>query len=320
MKTTYRNVNQTILLSALLLLAMDIGSHAQTLTLNLAYRAMQNDFASGDAFAGTYYSSYPGAFDNTNGVFNVNDVESSPSAQQLVSAQGTSLLNSTISASATSLNVTGQLQATTTCTATSNNGAESGYDWSSYSKVDITFQIDQPFAYSLQAATSQSRNGSRNAADPNATAFVELGHANNFADIAAYGNSVTYHYTAPTTGGTNMGILPAGNYEFHAQVFQSDEVQSDNSGSENYTASFTLNVTTLPQPPAIVALTPNGAGTFLLAWNAPVTGNYRVMSSTNLTDWLEYIPAASRPSGPNTNTVNVIPGSSAGYFRIQYQP
>lgn len=51
-----------------------------------------------------------------------------------------------------------------------------------------------------------------------------------------------------------------------------------------------------------------------------MTGRYRVMSSTNLMDGLEYIPAANQPSGPNTNTVNVIPGSSGGYFRIQYLP
>jgi hypothetical protein len=53
--------------------------------------------------------------------------------------------------------------------------------------------------------------------------------------------------------------------------------------------------------PDIAALTPNGAGTFLLTWSAPQTGNYRVLSSTNLTDWIQSIPAASRPSGPNTN-------------------
>src|SRR5450759_1546750 len=91
MKTTPAH-NERIMLSALLLLAMDIGSHAQTLTLNLAYRAMQNSLTSADSVAGTYYSSYPGAFDNTNGVFNVNDAESSPSVQQLVSAQGTTCL------------------------------------------------------------------------------------------------------------------------------------------------------------------------------------------------------------------------------------
>ena len=141
---------------------------------------MQNSLYSGDAFGGPYWSSFPGAFNNTNGLFNVNDGESTPPAQQLVNAQGTSLLNSTISASATSLSVTGQLQASLAGTGTTVNGAGAAADWSSYSQVDITFTIDQPFSYSLQATTSQNRN----VADQNSTAFVALGHSGLFGGVS----------------------------------------------------------------------------------------------------------------------------------------
>ena len=90
--------------------------------------------------------------------------------------------------------------------------------------------------------------------------------------------------------------------------------------TEHFLATFNLTVTYVPQPPDKVTFTPNGTGAFNLEWNAPQPGNYRVLSSTNLINWVEAIPAATWPYGLNTNTVSSIPGSNRGFFRVEYVP
>jgi hypothetical protein len=127
--------------------------------------------------------------------------------------------------------------------------------------------------------------------------------------------------TAPSASGTSTGVFTNGTYYFIARVHSMTYVDPDHSPmSEHFLVTFNLTVTYVPQPPVIVAFTPNGTGAFNLVWNAPQPGNYRVLSSTNLIDWVETIPAAAWPSGLNTNTVNAIPGLGQGFFRIEYLP
>ena len=142
-------------------------------------------------------------------------------------------------------------------------------------------------------------------------------------EIVAYG-SMTYPggvATAPSASGTNTGVFTAGTYYLIARVHSMTGVDPNNTPmTEHFLATFNLTVTYVPQPPDRVAFTPNGTGAFNLVWNAPQPGNYRVLSSTNLIDWVEAIPAAAWPYGLNTNAVSVIPGANRGFFRLEYMP
>jgi hypothetical protein len=307
-------------LSACLLLAAVNAAQAQ-LTLDIPTRDVYQDFHSDDSHSGNYANTFPGASTNGLGLFSVNQVDSSPGWQTLVSATATCLQNSTISTSATSLSVTGQLQVSGSGSASQNQALESGSaSWLDYSRVQISFTITQPFNYSLQANTTLLTNALALAP----SAFVAFGHASTFLsnpDLALYGSSKIYHFAAPSTGGSNSGVLPAGAYAFRAECGESGGLDPSHSPTaENFAANFTLNVTIVPQPPVIMTLTPAGPGTFLLTWTAPQSGSYRVLSSTNLVDWSEYIAPATKSSGVNTNTVNLLPGSPQGFFRIQYLP
>jgi len=316
MKTTCACIKE-IILPVLLLAAFIPAASAQTISLGATTRDTWNSLASGDSIYGPYFNSYSGDSTNDVGAFHASDTSVTPAGQHFVGAQSSCLQDSLITASATSLSVTGVVQMTASGGASFLDGNPAGEaSWYGYSRVSVSFSIDKQFSYSLQASTLFVTN----LVELAPTAYMVLTRAG-YPDVAVFGNSRQAGYTPGAPAGTSSGILPAGLYGFHAEAIESGGVDPFHSPTaENYFVSFTLTVTYVPQPPGNVALTPNGAGTFLLVWNAPQAGNYRVMSSTNLTDWLEYIPAASRPSGPNTNTVNVIPGSSCGYFRIQYLP
>jgi hypothetical protein len=316
MKTICSYVKESIL-PVLLLAAFIPAACAQTIFQVSPTRDTYNSLASGDSTYGPYFNSYSGAYTNDVGAFYASDTSVTPAGQHFVSAQSSCLQDSLITASATSLSVTGVVQMTASGGASFLDGIPAGEaSWYGYSRVSVSFSIDKPFSYSLQASTLFVTNLTELAP----TAYMVLTRAG-YPDVAAFGNSRQSGYTPGPPSGTSSGILPAGLYGFRAEAIDSSGVDPFHSPTaENYFVSFTLTVTYVPQPPGNVALTPKGAGTFLLIWNAPQAGNYRVMSSTNLTDWTEYIPVASRPSGPNTNTVNVIPGSSRGYFLIQYLP
>src|ERR1039457_2572388 len=160
-------------------------------------------------------------------------------------------------------------------------------------------------------------------------AMVRLDHyggdETSLTDIVAHGSAmqeggVTF-LTAPSASGTSTGVFANGTYYFIARVHSATYVDPFNTPmAEHFLVTFNLTVTYVPQPPDRVAFTPNGTGAFNLVWNAPQPGNYRVLSSTNLIDWVEAIPAAAWPSGLNTNAVSVIPGANRGFFRIEYLP
>jgi hypothetical protein len=320
MKTTCGYVAETIL-PVLLLAALIPSANAQNLTVYSLSRSVYNSLSSGDADGGPYSSTYPGTNTTALGHFSASDTEATPAAQHWVSSVTSTFQDSTISASSISLHVTGLCEVTASTTARAQQGSGGAAAYGVVSEVDILFTIDQPFTYTLRATTSRT-------SEPGyaLSAYVALGHAGFLIpDVAAYGTSYQYgQYTAPSNAGTNSGTLPAGSYELRAYTAQSKQVTPPANSTvvveEDFSASFTLDVTAPPQPPVMVALTPNGVGTFLLAWLAPQAGGYRVMASTNLVEWFEYTPAANQPSGPNTNTVNLIPGSSCGFFRIQYLP
>lgn len=94
----------------------------------------------------------------------------------------------------------------------------------------------------------------------------------------------------------------------------------DGSGWYNNTGSFTVSISSGPTPPGDLSLRSLGSGALQLAWTAPKAGSYKVQSSTNLVNWTDYLAVTNAPSGPVTNTVYFIPGSSAGFFRIEYLP
>jgi hypothetical protein len=315
MKTTCAYVTE-IILPVLLLAAFIPAASAQTIFLYAPSRDTVNNLSSGDSDYGPYFNTYPGASTNNVGAFYASNTSATPAGQHFVGAQCTCLQDSLITASATSLSVTGLVQVTGSGGVSMVDGKSGSASWLAYSRVSVSFNLDKPFSYSLQATTLFVTNLIELAP----TAYLVLTRAG-YPDVAVFGNSRQTGYTPGPPAGTNSGILPAGSYGFRAEAIESGGVDFIHSPTaENYFVSFTLNISPVPQPPVIAALTANGAGTFLLTWNAPQAGNYRVMSSTNLVNWNEYIPSASRPSGANTNSVNVLPGSSCGFFRIQYLP
>ena len=279
-------------------------------------------FTPATRIGGTYQPNFV-AYTNVAGTFNVSDTESTSASFFYVSAGCTASQNSTITATATNLSITGQVEISASGSAVSSQFGVGYASWAGLSEMVSGFTIDRYFTYSLQATTTMLTNATET------VPIAMVGISDNgdpgtsLPDIVAYG-SVTYPggvATAPAASGTNTGVFTAGTYYFIARVHSMTEVDPVNTPmTEHFLVTFNLNVTYVPQPPDRVAFTPNGTGAFNLVWNAPQPGNYRVLSSTNLIDWVEAIPAAAWPYGLNTNTVSTIPGANRGFFRIEYLP
>ncbi len=312
-------------LAALLFTMFVPAGRAQNLTMIYPSQARRVvvPFYADDSHGGSYQPSFF-TFTNVGGLFNVSDTESSPGSFDHVSATCTASHDSIITATSTSLSITGKLEISSSGSAVSSETGSGSASWSDLSEIFIGFTIDQSFAYSLQASTVMNTNST----ETSPIAFVGLDHhgdsPGSLPDIVAYGSEAYPggFTTAPSAAGTSTGVFTAGTYYFIARVHSMTSVDPDHTPmSEHFLVTFNLSVTYLPpQPPLITAFTPGGANQFNLVWNAPQAGNYRVLSSTNLAAWSELIPSAAAPSGLNTNVVNGIPGSGAGFFRIQYLP
>ncbi len=313
------------ILTAFLLTILVPAAGAQTLTLVFPSdaRRILLPFYASDSHGGSYQP-YFAAITNVAGTFDISDTESTPASFFYVSAACTASQNSTITSTATNLSITGQVEISSSGSAVSSESGAGSASWAGLSEMFIGFTIDSYFMYSLQATTTMLTN----ATDTVPMAYVGLDHngdsGSSLPDIVAYGSLTDTGgiiHTAPSASGTNTGVFTAGTYYFIARVHSMTEVDPVNTPmTEHFLVTFNLTVTYVPQPPDRVAFTPNGTGAFNLVWNAPQPGNYRVLSSTNLIDWVEAIPAAAWPYGLNTNTVNAIPGSGQGFFRVEYLP
>jgi hypothetical protein len=317
-----------VLLVELMSLLFVSSAGAQNLTLNFQFpsRRILVPFYATDyhpLFNGSYQDQF---FTSTNvaGTFNIDGTEATPFDFTDVSAACNASQNSTITATATNLSITGQVEISASGSVFSSHDSGGGGSWSGLSELYIGFTIDHPFAYSLQVTTAMNTN----ATETVPIAFAGLAHngdnPSGLPDIVAYG-STTFPgdtATAPSASGTSTGVFTNGTYYFIARVHSSSGVDEVNRPmSEHFLVTFNLSVTYIPpQPPGIVTFAPNGDGTFNLIWTAPQAGNYRVLSSTNLTDWAELVPAASELSGLNTNVVSAVSGSDQGFFRVEYQP
>jgi hypothetical protein len=320
-----------IILAAFLFTIFVPAAGAQNLTLIFPSdaRRVLIPFGASDSHGGGYGDTFV-AITNVAGAFNISGTVSTPGNYDFCSAHCTASQNSTITSTATNLSITGQVEISSAGTVVSITGQPSGNgsgsaDWAGLSEMFIGFTIDRYFTYSLQATTTMNTNVTETVP----MAYVGLDHygddASSLPDIAAYGSRMSTgggtFLTAPSASGTNTGVFTAGTYYFIARVHSASSVDPVNTPmTEHFLVTFNLNVAYVPQPPDRVAFTPNGTGAFNLVWNAPQPGNYRVLSSTNLIDWVEAIPAAAWPYGLNTNTVNDIPGSGQGFFRIEYLP
>ena len=314
-----------IILAAFLFAISVPAADAQTLTLVFPSdaRRVLIPFYASDTHGGAYQP-YFFAITNVAGTFDISDTESTSGSFFYVSAGCTASQNSTITSTATNLSITGQVEITSSGSAVSSQSGTGSASWAGLSEMFIGFTIDRYFTYSLQATTTMITNVTETVP----MAYVGLAHYGDdsfsLPDIAAYGSAMKAggtFLTAPSASGTSTGVFAAGTYYLVARVHSMTGVDSTHSPmSEHFLATFNLTVTYVPQPPDRVAFTPNGTGAFNLGWNAPQPGNYRVLSSTNLIDWVEAIPAAAWPSGLNTNAVNAIPGLGQGFFRIEYLP
>jgi hypothetical protein len=313
------------ILAAFLFALFAPAAGAQNLTMVFPGQARRIliPFYASDSHGGTYQP-YFAAITNVAGVFNISDTESTPADFFYVSAGCTASQNSTITSTATNLSITGQVEISSSGSAVSSQDGSGAASWAGLSEMFIGFTIDRYFTYSLQATTTMNTN----ATETVPMAYVGLDDhgdtGTSLPDIVAYGSAMYAggnFYTAPSASGTNTGVFTAGTYYFIARVHSMSGVDPVNTPmTEHFLVTFNLSVTYVPQPPDRVAFTPNGSGAFNLVWNAPQPGNYRVLSSTNLIDWVEAIPAAAWPYGLNTNAVNVVPGSGQGFFRVEYMP
>ena len=320
-----------IILAAFLFTLFAPAAGAQNLTLIFPSdaRRVLIPFGSSDSHGGSYGDTFV-AITNVAGAFNISGTVSTPGNYDFCGAHCTASQDSTITATATNLSITGQVEISSAGTAVNIEGQPSGNgsgsaSWAGLSEMFIGFTIDRYFTYSLQATTTMNTNSTETVP----IAMVGLDHygdaETSLPDIVVYGSAMQegggIFLTAPSASGTNMGVFTNGTYYFIARVHSASYVDPDHSPmSEHFLVTFNLTVTYVPQPPDRVAFTPNGTGAFNLVWNAPQPGNYRVLSSTNLIDWVEAIPAAAWPSSLNTNAVSAIPGLGQGFFRIEYLP
>jgi hypothetical protein len=323
MKTkVFRLIFLKIIFPVFLILLSIPATDAQTLTLNSQFldRRVLNQFYASDSHGGTYQP-YFVAITNVDGAFNFSDTESTPVNFYYVSSSSTASQNSTIASTATNLSITGVEEISTSGSAVADMNGEGAGSWSDLSEMVIGFTIDHPFTYSLQVTTTMNTNSVESA--PIAVAGID-NHGDveaSLPDIVAYG-SMAYpggSVATPSASGTSTGFLTNGTYYFIARVHSESFVNPDYTpAAEEFKVTFNLNVMYVPQAPVITAFKPNGLSTFNLIWNAPQSGNYRVLSSSNLITWSELIPAAAKPSGMNTN--NVSANGASEFFRIQYVP
>ena len=326
MKTKIFSRCPGIIIPAVFLFALFApAAEAQTLTLVFPSdaRRVLIPFYASDTHGGPYQP-YFAAITNVAGVFNISDTESTPASDFYVSAACTASQNSTITSTATNLSITGQVEISSSGSAVSSQLGAGFATWTGLSEMFIGFTIDRYFTYSLQVTTTMNTNLTETVPIAMVGISDDGDSSSSLPDIAAYGGFMdpggTFH-TAPSASGTNTGVFTAGPYYFIARVHSQTSVDPTHSPmAEHFLATFNLTVTYVPQPPDRVAFTPNGTGAFKLVWNAPQPGNYRVLSSTNLIDWVEAIPAAAWPYGLNTNAVSVIPGANRGFFRVEYMP
>jgi hypothetical protein len=311
-----------IILAAFLFTMFAPAAGAQNLTLPYEYRRVLIPFYASDSHGGPYQPLFV-AVTNVAGTFNISDTESTPASDFYVSAACTASQNSTITATATNLSITGQVEISSSGSAVSSQLGAGYASWAGLSEMTIGFTIDRYFTYSLQATTTMNTNATE--IDP--MAYVGLDNdgdpATSLPGIVAYGSMTSPGGvdTAPSASGTSTGVFTAGTYYLVARVHCETTVDPVNTPmADHFLATFNLTVIYVPQPPDRVAFTPNGTGAFNLVWNAPQPGNYRVLSSTNLIDWVEAIPAAAWPYGLNTNVVSTIPGLNRGFFRVEYMP
>jgi hypothetical protein len=325
MKTKIFNCGPGRILLATVLFAWFVPlAEAQNLTLILGSQARRvlNSLVSFDSHGGTYSSPNPYAITNVAGPFNVSDTESTPGSDFYVSAAITASQNSTITSTSTNLSVTGQVEISASGSAVDSQAGIGSALWSgTLSEMFIGFTIDRSFTYSLTVSTVMNTNSSETV--PIAMAGLD-DSGDEWPDLVAYG-SMAYPGgvdTAPSASGTSTGVFTKGTYYFIARVHADSGVQPSTSPTAEYfLATFNLSVNYLPpQPPVITAFTPNSLNGFQLTWNAPQAGNYRIVSSADLTTWTELIPSSAQPSGLNTNTVSAISGSGQDFFRIEYLP
>ena len=313
-----------IILSAFLLTISVLTADAQTLTLQFpsAARRVLIPFYANDSHGGGYSDTFA-TFTNVAGAFNISGTESTPNNFDFCGADCTASQDSIITATATNLSITGQVEISSSGSAVSSQFGSGAASWAGLSEMFIGFTIDRYFTYSLQATTTMNTNLTETVPIAMVGISDQGDSSSGLPDILAYGSADLYGtiYTAPSASGTNTGVFTAGTYYIVARVHSMTSVDPLNSPmTEHFLATFNLTVTYVPQPPDKVAFTPNGTGAFNVVWNAPQPGNYRVLSSTNLIDWVEVIPSTAWPYGLNTNTVSAISGSNRGYFRVQYLP
>jgi hypothetical protein len=318
-----------ILLAAVLFPLLVPAARGQNLTLlqPALYRRVLIPFYAYDnrpSSSQSYQDQFT-AITNIAGEINFSGIESTPVSFQDVSAACAATQDATVTATATSLSVTGQVEIASSGSAFSSQDTGGAASWTGLSEIIVGFSIDRSFTYSLSVATTMNTN----ATETFPTAYAGLDTSGDSAvslpNVVAYGALTVpgpQLLTAPSAGGTNTGVLAPGNYYFIARVHTASGVDSTSSPmSEHFLVAFNLSITyPPPQPPVITAFTPDSAGGFNLIWNAPQAGNYRVLSSTDLVAWSELIPAAAAPSGLNTNVVSATAGPGAAFFRIQYLP
>ena len=139
-----------IILATFLFTLFAPAAGAQPLTLPNEYRRVLNSLF----VTGPYGSSNFETDTNVAGSFNVSNTQSTPGFYPDISVASTALQNSTITATPTSLSVTGQVEI-------SSSGSVFGLasaSRTSLSEMVIGFTIDRYFTYSLQVTTTMNTN------------------------------------------------------------------------------------------------------------------------------------------------------------------
>jgi hypothetical protein len=190
--------------------------------------------------------------------------------------------------------------------------------------ASFLFRLNQPCNFTLVASTVHSPYKSPGTGGNACESIVEFfgGVQNGFTIDTGFGQTYPQAVTPKTfpDSGTTTGVLQPGGYTLVVDA-QDSSTLDPSFNSDSYTAnrsvSFSLTVTVLPQAPTDLALTPAGTNTYQLTWTAPIDGTYRVLSSTNLVDWREYVSPTNLPAGPVTNQIVPLQGSSQSFFRVE---
>lgn len=93
----------------------------------------------------------------------------------------------------------------------------------------------------------------------------------------------------------------------------------DGYGWANNVGGFQVDVSSRT---VILSLTRTGgtSDNLTLLWSAAATGQYRVLSSTDLSQWFQQVPAMVYAAGLNTTDVGPLRPSVSVFFRIEYVP